>query len=148
MVKVSTDELFDEPEDIENELSEEDERLFLEASQIGAASEEFDILGHSVKLHTLTISETLKASKVAKPYSETEANWLAMKSAITAAAIDEIDGEQFYTPVSISDPIVPAKFKKLTTTYYSDFVNEVYKAYQKLENEQLSLVTKIKKAQA
>lgn len=148
MEKVSVDSLFDEPEDIKDTLSKAEENLFLEATQIGSGSETFNVLGHEVKLHTLTIEETLKAAQVVKKYSDTEANWLAVKTSITAAAIDEIDSIPFYVPVAISDPIIPAKFKKLANEYYSQFVNEVYNSYKIMENKQIEIIDKIKKAQA
>lgn len=146
-----SEDVFVSPEDYEEEpieLTDEDEAEFVEATRLGKAQGEYEVMGNTVVLHTLSIKETLESAKVAKDYKETYAENLALKVAMVASAIDSINGEEFYRPISVGENEARARFKRLSTRYYSDFVNELYVCYKELEGEQYSIIKKLKKARA
>lgn len=148
---MSSEDIFVSPDDYEEEpveLSEEDEAEFVEATRLGKAQEEFEVMGNTVVLHTLSIKETLESAKVAKSYKETYAEALALKTAMVASALDTINGEEFYRPIAVGENETRARFKRLSERYYSDFVNELYVCYRELEEKQYKIINKIKKVQA
>lgn len=133
--------------DIES-ISEEEEHAFITAAELGKDRDTFVIFGNEVELHTLTIKETLESAKITKQYVGTKAEWVALKTAVVACAIDTINGEPFHTSISIDEPTTQRRFKKLADNYYSDFVSECYEKYVELEERQRKLLDTLKKAQA
>lgn len=146
MEKIDESSVFEAPTEDSVLPTEEDEAAFIEAAELGKATAAFIIMGNDIVLSTLTVKEVLQSAKIASEYRATQAEWLALKTAMVALAIDTINGEPFYTAISVSENVAQKRFNKLADNYYSDFISECYDKYKGLEQKQLDIIDKLKKA--
>jgi hypothetical protein len=86
-------------------------------------------------------------AQVVKPWEGTVGWAKAYKTAAVAAALYEIDGVPFYTPLVPTDQseIVARKFDKLKS-YYPAFVDEINGHLLKMEQSMIEVLEKLGKS--
>jgi len=103
---------------------------------VGALTKEFEWLGHTFVIRTLNTNELLQVALVVKDYTDTLGHGKAYASAMAAASIVTLDGEELPIPVAASaDSAAWARqrFKFVTSQWYPFTIDKVYSEYLELE---------------
>lgn len=137
-----------EPEEEEvTELSSSELKEFQSLLTIGRVTKEVDVLGHPVVLNSMTVSDELMVGLETKDYKQSEAFARAYQSAVVAATVSTIDGEQLYIPLSPNESSHEVFKKRLEKVHsmYPIVVSEIYRRYLDVEREFAELAKKLGK---
>ena len=100
---------------------------------LGELRYEFVWANHTFLIRTLKVDELLKVAALTKDYAGTYGADRAYVTALVAAAIQEVDGEQVYTPVSRDEDLVAKKYDYIRKNWYSQTIDAIYSNLQRLE---------------
>ena len=100
---------------------------------LGDLSKDFEWMGHTFSIRTLTVDELLKIGLITREYEGTLGSDRAYITAMTAASIQSVDGQPLVTPIGPNDDILKAKFKYVKENWYSWTTDAVYHQLQLLE---------------
>jgi len=128
-------------------LTDAEEDEVVDLVHLGRKEAHIELFTRKIHLRTLTIEEELRVSEITKPYIGSDGWGRAYRTAVVAAAMQTIDGELLFNPVSESefDRIIFKKFEKLMD-WYPLAVDQVYARYRDMELELLALVEKLGKS--
>lgn len=100
---------------------------------LGRLEDEFEWMGHTFVVRTVTVDELLQASLLTREYEGTLGADRAYLAAIAAAAIETVDGKPLVTPLGRNDNVHAQKFKYIRENWYSWTVDAVYMRFRQLE---------------
>jgi hypothetical protein len=135
-----------EPEEI-TELSEQELMLFRQLVTVGQRSKTIEILGHTVVVQNLRVSDDLRIGLYCREYEGTKMEQRAYQLAVCAAGIRSIGGAPLYqslTGAEGEDEIFRVKAEKLKD-YYPVVITRIYRAIMDLDQEFVELAIKLGK---
>ena len=108
-------------------LNQEERDYFSNALRIGFWEKTGYVFGHKVIARTLTVDEELQVSEIVSPHQGTTGFARLWTTAQVAAAVQEIDGEPLFIPITPEDreKLVARKFEKLKS-YFPAFIDQVF----------------------
>ena len=121
-------------EDVKQE-EQKDEQEIVAACMQGASERQFDMFGHTILMKLLNVKEEIQAASLAKSAQGTSAYSFALETAYFALSCISIDRIPFYTAISSDGSEAPSRWK-VALTYYRPFIDEYFKHYNDLRNEQ------------
>ncbi len=136
-----------EDEVVETVLTDDERLLFSQLLTVGQRSKTIDVLGHSVVIQSLRVSDELRIGLMCKPYTESRMEQRAFQLGVCAAGIRTIDGVPLYqslTSADTDDAIFDRKVKALEN-YYPVVLTKIYRAVMDLDQEFVELAVKLGK---
>lgn len=121
-------------EDAKQEEQKEEQEIVAACMQ-GASERQFDMFGHTILMKLLNVKEEIQAASLAKSAQGTSAYSFALETAYFALSCMSIDRIPFYTAISSDGSEAPSRWK-IALTYYRPFIDEYFKHYSDLRNEQ------------
>lgn len=100
---------------------------------LGELRHEFVWANHTFLIRTLKVDELLQVSLLTKDFAGSYGADRAYVTALVAAALIEVDGEQLYTPVGRGEDTVAKKYAYIKKNWYSQTIDAVYSKLQRLE---------------
>jgi hypothetical protein len=131
----------DSPESQETTEPTFDERYiepFKGLMYLGALTKEFEWLGHTFVIRTLTTNELLQVGLIVREYADSIAQGRAYAAAMVATATISVDGEDLPTPVMTSDignAWVRQRFNYVTSRWFPYTIDKVYSEYLELDKQ-------------
>lgn len=115
---------------------------------LGAASWDFEWLGHKFVIRTLTDDEELAIAKIIKPWEGTIAYDRAYRTGVAALCTVTIDGQGMPTPVEEMPGYGWAiqKFDYAKARWFKYTIDKVYEQYLVLESEVRAVLDEMGKA--
>ena len=144
-------ELIEQPENDEPKvttLSDDERRDFATLMTCGRRSKKIDVMGHSVKIQTLTTADEMRVGLYTKKYLESQLGFQrAYQVAICAAGVREIQGRPLFHNLSMvtSEDEIFDKSVEEISKYYPIVVSQIYQAIMDLEREFAELAIKLGK---
>ena len=111
---------------------------------LGRIEQEFFFGGHTFLMRTLTQGEHMESAQLASRYSGTPAEQDALRCAIVAASLQEVDGSPLCPPLGRSDNELHMKFDTVKS-WYPGVVAALYRNVSSLEKAASEAVAAIKK---
>ena len=134
-------------EEIETELSEDELALFRSLLTVGRRTKNIDVLGHTVCIESLRVSDDLRIGLYCKEYEQSRAMSRAYQLAVCAAGVRTIDGTPLYSPLleTISDDEIFHQKVERLKNYYPIVINQVYNEILALDAEFAEVAVKLGK---
>lgn len=129
------------------ELSDQERLLFGQLLTVGQRSKTINVLGHTVTIQSLRVSDDLRIGLYCKAYEDTKAYQRAYQVAVCAAGIRAINGIPLYqslTGAEGDDEVFDHKVEVLKD-YYPVVITEIYRAVMDLDQEFVELAIKLGK---
>jgi hypothetical protein len=129
------------------ELSERELGLFRQLITVGQRSKTVDVLGHTVVVQNLRVSDDLRIGLYCRDYEGTKMEQRAYQLAVCAAGIKTVNGNPIYQPLTGAegeDEIFRVKAEKLKD-YYPVVITRIYRAIMDLDQEFVELAVKLGK---
>jgi hypothetical protein len=104
---------------------------------LGALTKEFPLLGHTIKIRTLQIDETLEIGLLHREYVGTIADIRAYATMVVAACLVSVDGRPMPSPLGddVGDTPLSNRYAYVRDHYYPVTVDRIYEEYLVLESE-------------
>lgn len=106
----------------------------VDAVRAGERIKTVNVFGHQVTFKALNTKEELVALRLAKPMMDTDGHDLALQLAYFSQSVQQIDGEQFYTPIAQLGDEATARYS-LAMSYYRTFINKFFEEFTKFRTE-------------
>jgi hypothetical protein len=134
------------PKEEVTELTDEERVLFQSLMTVGKRYKPIEIMGHTVVVQSLRVSDDLRIALWCKKYEESRGFQRAYQLAVCAAGIRTINGKALYESLapSAEDEIFEAKIEKLRN-YYPIVINQIYNSIVGLDAEFAELAIKLGK---
>lgn len=142
--------LVQEKSDSDYKFPEEHREDFRGLNFIGALHDEFDFLGHSIAIKTLNTDETLAVTQVIKKYEGSQGFMRAYVTAMVAASIESVDGQELVIPIGSDENTTYAmiwqRFNYIKARWYPPTIDAVYSKYLVLEDRVNTILAQMGKA--
>lgn len=128
------------------ELTDEERVLFQSLLTVGRRYKTIEVMGHTVAIQSLRVSDDLRIGLWCKKYEESRGFQRAYQLGVCAAGIRAIDGKPLYESLAPSgeEETFEAKVEKLQD-YYPIVINQIYNAIVGLDAEFAELAVKLGK---
>ena len=128
-------------------LSDEELALFRSLMTVGRRIKHIDVMGHTVVIESLRVSDDLRIGLYTKDFEQSRAGARSYQLAVCAAGIRTVDGVPLYQPImeTISDDeIFDHKVQRLKD-YYPIVINQIYNEIVNLDAEFADIAVKLGK---
>lgn len=134
-------------EEVVTELTPEERLLFSQLITVGQRTKTIDVMGHTVVVQSLRVSDDLRIGLYCRPYEGSKMEHRAYQLAACAAGIRSIDGMPLYQSMTTTegDDEVFAHNVKLLGDYYPIVITEIYREVLSLDQEFAELAIKLGK---
>ncbi len=101
---------------------------------LGRVEDEFEYLGHTFRIRTLTTDKFLEIGLLLKPYRDSLAEARAYAAAIVAACVVSVDGEEMPIPLTREESDVATRFRYVQRSWYPPIIDAIYDRFLMLES--------------
>jgi len=129
------------------ELSLEERLLFSQLLTVGQRTKTIDVMGHTVVIQSLRVSDELRIGLYCKAHEGSEMKHRAFQLGVCAAGIKTVDGKPLYQAFSMNetDDEVFDKTVAALSAYYPVVLTRIYREIMALDQEFVELATKLGK---
>lgn len=133
-------------EEVVTELTDEERHDLQQLITVGRRIKTVDVMGFSVRVRSLKVSDDLRIGLYCKPYKDTDMAQRAFQVGVCAAGIVDVDGAPLVS--SLAPMTKDEEFDKkagVVSEYYPITLTQIYQAIMALDQEFAALAVKLGK---